>query len=470
MKEMRLVILLIVLLATCQYACHSFMMTAMHRHPSRSSCSSLRSSSEMMRLQAAAAVPAPSQGKANITISFPDLIRESRRTGDFGLAVQKADLWLEKNKNWSPGGLTSCCTIYGLANKHEKLKVLLASVQARGIVLNTQQTNAFMTAFVRCRDVQAASAMFAALGEEERDAYSYGIMLSAFEKKGQWREALALFRTVDEAKKTLPLFNTLLSCLSKTKQFELAIQVYDELKARQYSSNIQEQEQVVVGDETTKKIMDVVFVSMRSSGKGNAKQGQQQQQAKESKEEDDDVQVLRKMPEPVREGTLFDKLSEQPAALVSFLFASNNTHLVLLLVEKLAKKETEKNDVLFGSSSSSSSSSTSNSSASEKLLRETFNAAFKAASAFKKTHSSSIGSSNSSSSNIDELVALLFARMISMNISRTSSTYKYLNSYFAAYSEQERAHQQQKDSFLQVVVNQAQKDGFESHILLLKQC
>ena len=177
-------------------------------------------------------------------IVFNDLIREAKRSGDYRAAVKAADTWLETQNKLSPGGVTACINIYGLANQPTKLCHVLDCVINSDMILNVKQVNTYMAALNRCGEyvktcymflkmedrhdilrkmihsrlqklidensptedeeakrfmVTVDEAMKLSLSKLIRDDFSYGAMLNALEKMGRWKLATQLFDCIPSA-------------------------------------------------------------------------------------------------------------------------------------------------------------------------------------------------------------------------------------------------------------------------------
>lgn len=146
---------------------------------------------------------------------FGTLLREAKRSGDCRDAVTAADLWLSTQNRLSPGGVTSCINIYGLAGNATKVMSVLSLMLKRNYEPNVVQLNALMAALVRCSRPQQALDIFYSMqisGSQEffadsgknmtttswqfkasPDHYSYGSALLALERMGCWQAACALF-------------------------------------------------------------------------------------------------------------------------------------------------------------------------------------------------------------------------------------------------------------------------------------
>jgi len=73
---------------------------------------------------------------------------------------------LQTQKNLSPGGVTSCISIFGSAHLSERLSFLLRLIVDRNVQLNTKQSNALMTAFNRCKLYDRTIQLFVKMGTD----------------------------------------------------------------------------------------------------------------------------------------------------------------------------------------------------------------------------------------------------------------------------------------------------------------
>ena len=235
-------------------------------------------------------------------IVFNDLIRESKRSGDYRAAVKAADAWLLTQKKLSPGGVTACINIYGLANLPRKLYHILELISEKGLVVNVKQINTYMSALNRCGESLKTVYIFSKMedannilddkmnkkiqkliaknaeSEDEatkrfklivdeairlspsfpvRDDFSYGAMLNALEKLGQWKLANLLFEKIPSGvgSRSAPrsnddyripvtkniasskgqicrntvMYNTVLSAVCKAGMWREALDIYDSL-------------------------------------------------------------------------------------------------------------------------------------------------------------------------------------------------------------------------------------------------
>ena len=173
-------------------------------------------------------------------IVFNDLIREAKRSGDYRAAVKAADKWLDTQNKLSPGGVTACINIYGVANQPGKLYRVLECIVESGSTLNVKQMNTYMSALNRCNEYLKALYIFMKMEDGHnimddeiysnfeklmlteqnsdahnessrkfktlvntvmelsspytiRDDFSYGAILNALEKLGKWKLANMLF-------------------------------------------------------------------------------------------------------------------------------------------------------------------------------------------------------------------------------------------------------------------------------------
>ena len=181
--------------------------------------------------------------KSHKVISFTNVIREAKRTGDFRAAVKAADDWLLVQKELTPGGVTSCLSIFGYARLHEKALALLERLKQDGKRANVQQYNACMTACVRSGAFEKALEMFEKMDEEIspganstcRDVYSYTTALTALERSGKYDLAYELFASMDKVgvPKNTFVYNVIITALGKAGKWEEALKSYGDMRMQQ---------------------------------------------------------------------------------------------------------------------------------------------------------------------------------------------------------------------------------------------
>lgn len=172
--------------------------------------------------------------KAAATVSFNDLIAQAKATGNYTEALAFSDRWLATQKTLTPGGLTSCIVIYGLAKQPRKALELLETLRRRGVQPNIMHYNAVMSSCSRGGLYDEALQVFLAIDPSlAKDEFTHGVVLSVFEKQGDWQAALNLFNELRSsgALRSTVMYNTLLSALGKSGQWEKAYTLFEELLA-----------------------------------------------------------------------------------------------------------------------------------------------------------------------------------------------------------------------------------------------
>lgn len=176
-------------------------------------------------------------------ISFSDVFREAKRSGDFRSAVLFADKWLATQKKLTPGGVTACLNIYGHARLWRKAVALLDLLQARGIPVNSMQYNACMSACTRSGEYDVALEMFqrmksaGASGSDDgqrdcvRTSYSYSTALLALERGNRTDEAMELLKVMstDGVVRNTIIYNTVLSALGKAGRWKDAVALLESM-------------------------------------------------------------------------------------------------------------------------------------------------------------------------------------------------------------------------------------------------
>ena len=166
------------------------------------------------------------------TASFQEIIDAAKSAGNFTDAVHFADQWFETQKSLSPGGVTSCITIYGLARQPLKAVRVLDVLKERNIAPNVKHFNAVLSVCMKNGMLNETRRIFESMRPVElRDCFTYGIMLSVMEKEGQWEAALNLFNSLPSLNitRTVVMYNTLMSALGKAKQWQKALDVFEDL-------------------------------------------------------------------------------------------------------------------------------------------------------------------------------------------------------------------------------------------------
>ena len=164
--------------------------------------------------------------------SFNDVIASIKSGGSIAKAVEYADTWLLRQRTLTPGGVTSCITIYSLAKMPLKAMAVLDLMRARGQHPNIKHYNAVMSCCLKSRLFEEAVRVLNSIEKDiAKDEFTYGIQLKMYEMKGEWGSALSLFNSLDSLGilRTTVMYNTLISALGKANQAEQAIKVYNEL-------------------------------------------------------------------------------------------------------------------------------------------------------------------------------------------------------------------------------------------------
>lgn len=164
--------------------------------------------------------------------SFSDVIASVKSGGSISEAVDYAESWLLRQRTLTPGGVTSCITIYSLAKMPLKAIAVLNLMRARGQQPNIKHYNAVMSCCLKNRLFEEALNVLNSIERNiAKDEFTYGIQLKMYEMKGDWASALTLFHSLDNIgiPKTTVMYNTLISALSKGNQTEQAMAVYSDL-------------------------------------------------------------------------------------------------------------------------------------------------------------------------------------------------------------------------------------------------
>ena len=296
---------------------------------------------------AAAAAAGAGAGAGSGSIPLTDLLREARRSGDYRIAVERADAWCATQRNgiFSPGGLQSVIQIYGEARLADRVLSLQAAMARQAQTQperppSLKNYNALLVALVKCGQADEALRVFALLPLPQRDAYSYSGALMAHQRKGNWQAALALFESMETeapgVDKPAPLYNTLLSSLARAGQWRQMLAVF-----RQMGPKADSVSRAVVAQGLGKAGRVDELVAMRAElggaagdgagaagaggvgggwrgGQGEeagtgAGEGEQTAVGASGEEEVSFGGVLRQMPVESKAGTLLQKLAEKPA-------------------------------------------------------------------------------------------------------------------------------------------------------------
>ena len=310
------------------------------------------SASSMRSKESIAASPTPS---SSISLPLTDLLREARRSGDYRIAVDAAETWLQSKRNVapSPGGLQVVIQIFGEARRADRVVDLLEDMENQVLRQpdrppSLRNFNAMLVALVKCGKPDVSLSVFNRM--RDKDSYSYGAALLAYEKKGNWQAAQELFLSLDRpnsnavsanrgVEKTAPMYNTLLSCLAKAGQWQSMLERFREMgpKADRVSRAIvlqglgragQVELLAEMRQELLGGVVDATEGTLRNSTRARKNRIQENEGNGEDDDHDEDEDdnddeeegelvsfdgVLRRMPMESKAGTLLQKLSEKPA-------------------------------------------------------------------------------------------------------------------------------------------------------------
>lgn len=164
--------------------------------------------------------------------SFKEVIAGVKAGGSTAEAVEYADNWLQRQRRLTPGGVTSCITIYSLAKMPQKAIAVIDLMRARGEQPNIKHYNAVMSCCLKNELFDESLQVLNGIDSNvDKDEFTYGILLKMYEMKGDWVSALSLFESLDDLgiTRTTVMHNTLISALGKANQTDQALLYYNAL-------------------------------------------------------------------------------------------------------------------------------------------------------------------------------------------------------------------------------------------------